>query len=79
VTRPREDSDVAGLGRWRAARRRAGARLVAIFLVLPGPVDPSTSACSTNSLVGTTAHSPQYVGCVLQRRARAIRLFTKAL
>jgi len=79
VTRPREDSDVAGLGRWRAGAFAAPALvLVAIFLVFPA-LWTLYLGLLDYSLGGTTAQSPQYVGLRNFSDALSDPLFTKAL
>ena len=79
MTRPREDSDVAGLGRWRAGAFAAPALvLVAIFLVFPA-LWTLYLGLLDYSLGGTTAQSPQYVGLRNFSDALSDPLFTKAL
>jgi len=79
VTRPREHSDVAGLGRWRAGAFAAPALvLVAIFLVFPA-LWTLYLGLLDYSLGGTTAQSPQYVGLRNFSDALSDPLFTKPL
>ena len=77
--KPKRDTDVAGLGRWRAGAFATPALvLVAIFLVFPA-IWTLYLGLLDYSLAGKTALAPQFVG--LRNYSDALRdpLFTRAL